>query len=151
MPSPNHAADLERVLTRAAEECASGRAWFGEGLPQALRSRLEAAGRSLDSAAADLAFVDLSPASKPEAPPAGSARVVALSIHGVADLPSLTRAAESADFAISRLLCPFAVFDFTANGLQVREIRHGLTAADIQQELNTPLWAGPDLKELGSH
>ena len=53
--------------------------------------------------------------------------------------------------ACSRLICPVAVFDFNEDGVQVREVRHGLTAADLQERLAVTLWAGPDLKELGTH
>ena len=58
MPSLAHAADLERVLTRAAEECESGGAWFGEGLPQALKSAIDASGKSMESAPPLVAFVE---------------------------------------------------------------------------------------------
>jgi hypothetical protein len=44
-----------------------------------------------------------------------------------------------------------AVFDFTTEGIRVREIRHGLTAADLQGKLSATLWSGSDIKELRSH
>ena len=48
MPSPEHAADVERVLSRAAQECESKHGvWFGAGLPQAVRSAVEALGQSI--------------------------------------------------------------------------------------------------------
>ena len=149
MPSPEHAADLERVITRAAEECESGAAWFGEGLPQTLRSAMEAAGRTI-SASAEVAFVDASKAGI-GTPPSGAGRVVALSTSGLEELPSVMRAVETAGFTIARIVCPVAVFDLVPEGIRVREIRHGLTAADLQQKLSTTLWSGPDLKELGTH
>jgi hypothetical protein len=148
MPSPEHAADLERVLGRAAQECDSGSAWFGEGLPQALQRAIEAAGRRVESAGAEVAFVELSASSVPPKPPKGPRRVVALSTAGLDELPSLIRAAEASSRPVTRLICPIAVLDFIADGLRVREIRHGLTAADLQQRLTIRLWAGPDLKEL---
>jgi hypothetical protein len=147
MPSPEHAADLERVLTRAAEECESGAAWFGEGLPQALRSAIEATGKTVDERAPEVAFVELGVRSTSTVPPRG-ARVIALSSGGLDALGSLVRAAESPRLSISRLICPVAVLDFAPGGLRVREIRHGLTAADLQRRLETTLWSGPDLKEL---
>ena len=145
MPSPEHAADLERVLARAAEECESGAAWFGEGLPRALKNAMETAGRVIDSTSADVAFVD---AGEMGSPPAGF-RVVALSTAGLEDLASLIRTTKSASVPIARLICPIAVLDFTPDGLRVREIKHGLTAADLQGALDVTLWSGPDLKELG--
>ena len=50
--------------------------------------------------------------------------------------------------SVTRIICPFAVFDLSRDGLRVREIRHGLTAADLQSKLTFPLWAGPDLQQL---
>ena len=147
MPSPAHAADLERVLTRAAEECGSGSAWFGQGLPRALRSALEAAGRRFDPASAEVAFVDAGEAPT-STPPSEVGRVVALSAAGLDELPSLVATLEAASFPVARVVCPIAVFDFVPEGLRVREIRRGLTAADLQQKLSTTLWSGPDLKEL---
>lgn len=148
MPSPEHAADLERVLARAAEECESAVAWFGEGLPQALQSAIETAGRAVESDDAEVAFVEVSTASGPPKPPKQPRRVVALSTAGLDELPSVIRAAESSSRPVARLICPVAVFDFIADGLRVREIRHGLTAADLQRCLAVRVWAGPDLKEL---
>jgi hypothetical protein len=149
MPSREHAADLERVLTRAAEEHGSGSAWFGEGLPQALKSALETAGKQIDSTSAEVAFVEAGATGAP--PPSDTHRVVALSTAGLDELRSLIGATEAASFRVVRLICPVAVFDFTPDGLRIREIRHGLTAADLQQKLSCTLWSGPDLKELGSH
>ena len=126
--------------------CESGAAWFGEGLPQTLKSAMEAAGRTIDSTSAELAFVEAGTTVGP--PPAGVRHVVALSTAGLDGLQSLIREAESAGFAVTRLICPIAVLDFAPEGLRVREIRHGLTAADFQKELDTTLWSGPDLKEL---
>ena len=150
MPSPEQEADLERVLARAAQECESGAAWFGEGLPQALRSAIEAAGRTVDASSAEIAFVDATAIANAK-PPSRATRVVALSTIGLEELSSLIRTTESASVEVARLICPVAVLDFTPKGLQVREIRHGLTAADLQRQLSTTLWSGPDLKELGTH
>ncbi len=150
MPSPEQEADLERVLTRATQECESAAAWFGEGLPQALRSAIKAAGRTVDANSAEIAFVDAAAISN-AGPPRGATRVIALSITGLDELSSLVRTTESASVEVARLICPVAVLDFTPKGLQVREIRHGLTAADLQRKLSTTLWSGPDLKELGTH
>jgi hypothetical protein len=148
MPSPEHAAELERMLTRAAEECESGTAWFGQGLPQALKDALEAAGKAVGSDSPRLAFVEVGQAVEP---PRSAARVVALSAGGIEDLPSMVRSLQGSKSRVARLICPVAVLDFTAEGIRVREIRHGLTAADLQDRLDAPLWSGPDLKELGSH
>ena len=49
---------------------------------------------------------------------------------------------------VGRIICPVAVFDFAPEGVRIREIAHGLTAADIQRALGIPLFAGPDLKPL---
>jgi hypothetical protein len=149
MPSPARAADLERVLTRAAEECESGGAWFGQGLPQALKSAIETASKGIEPTSSEVAFVDLGVDSA--AAPDATKRVVALSKEGLEALPGLIEMCRSWKPKVSRLICPVAVFDFTPEGIRVREIRHGLTAADLQAKLGTTLWSGPDLKELGSH
>jgi hypothetical protein len=149
MPSPAHAADLERVLTRAAEECESAGAWFGQGLPQALKSAIEAAGKPIESGSVDVAFIEAGAAASP--PPTAVGRVVALSAAGFDELPALIETSRSSRPEVARLICPVAVFDFTKEGIRVREVRHGLTAADLQKKLGTVLWSGPDLKELGTH
>lgn len=149
MPLPAHAADLERVLTRAAEECESGGAWFGHGLPQALKSAIEASGKAIEQDGAEVAFVEAGAA--PADPPSPTARVVALSTEDIDELATIVRSVQGSKPRVARLICPVAVLDFTAEGIRVREIRHGLTAADLQGKLSTTLWSGPDLKELGSH
>jgi acyl CoA:acetate/3-ketoacid CoA transferase beta subunit len=158
MPSPEHAADLERVLTRAAQECESKHGvWFGDGLPQALRSAIEAQGKTTVQKPAELAFIEVnsvSPqgrATSDADPAAFECPVVGLSSCTLEDLGSLVRSQDETGVQITRLICPVAVFDFTSDGVRVREVRHGLTAADLQQELPTTLWSGPDLKELGTH
>ncbi|MDH3819141.1 MAG: hypothetical protein OES21_11020, partial [Myxococcales bacterium] len=61
MPSRAHAADLERMLSRAAEECESKRGvWFGDGLPQAVRGAIEALGNMTEQEPTELAFVEVS-------------------------------------------------------------------------------------------
>jgi hypothetical protein len=77
--------------------------------------------------------------------------IVGLSQSSVEQLGSLVCARGDTGVQITRLICPFAVFDFSPEGVRVREIRHGLTAADLQSKLSTTLWSGPDLKELGTH
>ncbi|KPK15575.1 MAG: hypothetical protein AMJ62_08670 [Myxococcales bacterium SG8_38] len=157
MPSPAHAAELDRLLWRAAEECESKEAWFGAGLPQLLRRTVEAEEAEDHARSPDVAFVEVSAvspqgsANTSEAPPSATCPVIALSTTGLEGLSSLIRSTGSGGVRVSRLICPVAVFDFTAEGVRVREIRHGLTAADLQRRLSVPLWAGPDLKELGTH
>ena len=158
MPSPEHAADLERVLTRAAQECEATRGvWFGDGLPQAVRTALEALGRHLSDEVAALAFVEAAGvpprgrATSHEQPVAAGCPVIGLSTATLDDLASLLGPRCDAGIQLTRLICPVAVFDFTPDGVQVREVRHGLTAADLQKQLPTPIWAAPDLKELGTH
>jgi hypothetical protein len=103
-----------------------------------------------------LAFVELSagapqePAGPDEPKPPLGCPVIGISTSGLEDLPTLVRSI-GAGTGLSRLICAVAVFDFTSDGLRVREIRHGLTAADLQRQLPVPLWSGPDLKELGTH
>ena len=158
MPSPEHVANLERVLSRAGQECeAKDGIWFGDGLPQALRSALEAHGRTTAESPAEIAFVEVS-AVTPEGrattnadPSALDCPVVGLSATSLDDLGTLVGAEQETGIQITRLICPVAVFDFTPDGIRVREVRHGLTAADLQQKLSTTLWSGPDLKELGTH
>ena len=148
MPSPTRAADLERVLTRAAEECESKDGiWFGEGLPQTLREAIEARGRRTDAEPVAIAFVEAGASDQSKAPTA-QCPVVALSTSGLDVLASLIDAVSA---KVARLICADAVLDFTSDGVRVREIRHGLTAADLQKNVKSTLWAGPDLKELGSH
>jgi hypothetical protein len=158
MPSPAQEADLERLLSRAAEECEALRGiWFGSGLPQALRSAIEADGKARRSEPAEVAFVEVSAvtpqgqATTSADPGALECPVVGLSTSSLEDLGSLIRVNGHTGVQLSRLICPVAVFDFTPNGVRVREVRHGLTAADLQRQLPTPLYSGPDLKELGSH
>jgi len=158
MPSPEQEADLERVLERAAQECESKQGiWFGEGLPQALRRAIEAHGRPAAQEPAEVAFIEVTAVS-PQGhamtdadTPALGCPVIGLSTSPLDDLGTLVRPEGDTDLRITRLICPVAVFDFTPDGIQVREVRHGLTAADLQQKLPTPLWSGPDLKELGTH
>jgi hypothetical protein len=158
MPSPAHAADLERVLSRAAQECESKRSvWFGEGLPQDVRSALEALGQGATKSPAELALVEVTAVSRAgrattdEDPSMLGCPVIGLSTATLDELGSLVGAASEAGTQLTRLICPVGVFDFTQDGIRVREVRHGLTAADLQRELTTPLLAGPDLKELGTH
>ncbi len=155
MTSPANEADVARVLGRAAQERESTQVvWLGRGLPQALKDSI---GSREEPESADLAFVEVasvSPngvATTVDAPPSLSCPVVGLSASPYEALDSLVQTSNETGVAISRLICPFAVFDLGPNGLIVREIRHGLTAADLQQKLDAPLWAGPDLKELGTH
>ena len=155
MPSPANEADVARVLWRAAQECESKQGVrLGKGLPQALRGSI---GSQAERGPAELALVEvvsISPsgvATTVVEPPSLSCPVIGLSASDYEGLDSLIQTQDETGIAIIRLICPFAVFDFGPNGLVVREIRHGLTAADLQQKLNAPLWAGPDLKELGTH
>jgi acyl CoA:acetate/3-ketoacid CoA transferase beta subunit len=158
MPSPEHVANLERVVSRAAQECESKQGvWFGDGLPQTLRSAVEGLGQRTAQESAELAFVEVravSPqgrATTDANPSALGCPVVGLSTAGLDELGSLVGSPCETGIQITRLICPVAVFDFTSDGVCVREVRHGLTAADLQERLGTTLWAGPDLKELGSH
>jgi len=158
MPSHEHAADLERVLSRAAQECESKQGvWFGDGLPQAVQRDLAALGKTTDREPIEIAFVEVnvvSPqgrASTDADPSELNCPVVGLSAAALEDLGSLVGPESETGVQITRLICPVAVFDFTPDGVRVREVRHGLTAADLQERLSTTLWAGPDLKELGTH
>ena len=159
MPSPEHAADHERLLTRAAKECESKRGvWFGAGLPEALQSALAARGDWDPGAPAEVGFIEVRKvsasghvASTAEESPPQDAPLVGLWGAAFEKLGALFQPVASPSPSLSRLITPFAVFDFTPDGVQVREIRHGLTARDLQAKTSTPLWAGPDLCEMGSH
>lgn len=157
MPLPAHAADLERVLSRAAEECESKIAWFGEGLPQLLRRALSRQAIDAAKLSPEVAFVEVSAVSAQgrtrvsEPVPNAALPVIGLSSSGLEGLSSLIGSAGANGIGLARLICPVAVFDFTPDGLRVREIKHGLTAVDLQRQLSIPLWSGPDLKELGAH
>ncbi len=150
MPSPEHAADLERVLTRAAEECESGAAWFGPGLPRALKRAIEATGeatgKTTGSRDPELAFVEVGATLSDV--PTSVRRIVALSPRGLEDLATLIQLSRSSKPSIARLICPVAVLDFMPDRVRIREVRHGLTAVDLQERAGTTLWSGPDLKEL---
>lgn len=158
MPSPERVADRARVLSRAEQECESRYGiWFGAGLPQALRSTIQAHGKATTQEPVDIAFVEVSAVS-PQGRAATDADpfslgcpVIGLSTVTLADLGSLVQPYGENGIQIARLICPVAVFDFSAAGVRVREVRHGLTAADLQAQLGTTLWSGPDLKELGTH
>jgi hypothetical protein len=158
MPSLEHAVSLERLLSRAAAECESKRGiWFGRGLPQALRSAIDLHGEGAKQAPTEIAFIEVSAVS-PQGraatnadPSALDCPVVGLSHTTVEQLGSLVCPRGDTGVQIRRLICPFAVFDFSPEGVRVREVRHGLTAADLQEKLSTTLWSGPDLKELGTH
>ena len=157
MPSASHAAELERVLWRAAQECESKAVWFGDGLPQLLRHVAENEVGARGERPAEVAFVEVSAISPQgrahvtEPPLRSSCSVIGLSTAGLEELSSLFGSAGPDGVAVSRLICPVAVFDFTPEGLRVRELKHGLTAADLQRQLPVRLWSGPDLKELGTH
>jgi acyl CoA:acetate/3-ketoacid CoA transferase beta subunit len=158
MPSLEHAADLERVLTRATQECESKQGvWFGDGLPQAVQSALEALGNTTTREPMEIAFVEVSAVSPQgrattDADPSElNCPVVGLSAATLEDLAELVGADSETGIQITRLICPVAVFDFTSDGVRVLEVRHGLTAADLQERLSTTLWAGADLQELGTH
>jgi acyl CoA:acetate/3-ketoacid CoA transferase beta subunit len=158
MPSREHAASLERLLSRAAEECESKQGiWFGRGLPQALRSAINLNGEGAKQKPAEIAFIEVSAVSPQgravsgRVPSGLDCPIVGLSQSSVEQLGSLVCARGDTGVQITRLICPFAVFDFSPEGVRVREIRHGLTAADLQSKLSTTLWSGPDLKELGTH
>ena len=122
-----------------------------------MRSALEALGRTTDQQPTEIAFVEVSAVSpqgraSTDADPSGlGCPVVGLSTSGLDDLGALLGAPSETGIQISRLICPVAVFDFNEDGVQVREVRHGLTAADLQERFDVTLWAGPDLKELGTH
>lgn len=158
MPSPKHATDLERLLSRAAEDCEALRGiWFGAGVPKALQSAMEANGNETDAAPAELAFVEVSAvnpqgyATTTEDTSALSCPVVGLSTANLESLSELIQSDCDSCVRLARLICPVAVFDFIPEGVRVREVRHGLTAADLQEQIRTTLYAGPDLKELGGH
>ena len=154
MPSPAKEAELARVLERAAEECESKRAvWLGVGLPAALRDGLgDSADQSLDLAIIEVTKVsDRGSAQAEGEPPPEGCAVIGLSRATFDELGTLFGTPDRSSFRIERLICPAAVFDFGPDGMIVREIRHGLTAAELQRKLQIPLWAGPDLKELGTH
>jgi len=158
MPSHEHGAELERVLARAAQECdAYDGIWFGPGIPQALRRALEARGNTGAHAPAQIAFVEVR-AISPQGWATSDADlsalrcpVIGLSAANLDGLGSLVRPQCEHGIQIAHLICPVAVFDFSPDGVRVREVRHGLTAADLQRRLSTTLWSGPDLKELGTH
>ncbi len=145
MPSPEHGAELQRVIARAAKECESGGAWFGEGLPQTVKHALEATGKRLASESATLAFVELG---QTDGPPASAKRVIALSTVALGKLGAVVQSALDAKMGVTRLISPVAVLDFTPEGIRVRELGPALTAADIQKNLDAPLYAGPDLKPI---
>lgn len=154
MPSPVNEAELARILERAAEECGSKRAvWLGVGLPEALGDGSgDRPDQPLDLAIVEVTKVsDRGSAQAEGDPPPQGCTVIGLSRTTFQELGTLFGAPDRSLVRIERLICPVAVFDFGPDGMIVREIRHGLTAAELQRKLQVPLWAGPDLKELGTH
>ncbi|MEM7137185.1 MAG: hypothetical protein AAF500_11430 [Myxococcota bacterium] len=151
MPSHNTELEVERVVARALGECKPGQAvWLGPGIPERLVGRVPV---REEPATAQLALVEVgevSPngvavvASVPQPP----CPVVGLSATPVEKLDALLRPHDHVGVALTKLICPFAVFEFDKAGPVVREVRRGLTAADLQTRLAFALWAGPDLKEL---
>jgi len=140
------------VLARAAQECGTRSAVFlGAGLPQALCDLVQAA--SADSSVS-LAFIEvdaLSPRGHVlnERPRPGDCRTVGLSTVGLDRWSELWGADSTGRPTIDRLICPFAVLDFSpASSPIVRELGRGLTASDLQRAVTFPLFAGPDLKEM---
>ena len=144
--------DRSRLLKRAAREAESETSvWFGPGLPEQLESEL--ARKAQEAGPVSLAFVEVQSVSgtglaQAQSLPFAAARIIALGDCQPSELGGLIRNSTSGTMQIGRLICPFAVFDFTDEGPLLREIRHGLTAADLQAELDTTLWSGPDLCEL---
>ena len=127
MPSPENAASLERLLSRAAQECESKRGlWFGRGLPQALRSAVDLHGDGAKQARAEIAFIEVSAVSpqgravSETVPPGLDCPVVGLSQCTVEQLGSLVCPRGETGVQITRLICPFAVFDFTLAGTKPR-------------------------------
>ena len=122
-----------------------------------MRGAIEATGNTVDQEPPELAFIEVSTvspqgrASADVDPSALGYPVIGLSTCTLEDLGSLFGPESKTGIQITRLICPVAVFDFTEEGIRVREVRHGLTAADLQEKLSTTLWSGPDLKELGTH
>lgn len=146
------------MLGRVVQECNSQPGtWFGDGLPQTLRSAIELRGSVSAPEDAELAFVEVRTVS-PQGwaitvtdPPALRCPVIGVSACTLDDLESLIGSPPEPGIQITRLICPVAVFDFSPVGIRVREVRHGLTAADLQERLSATLWSGPDLRELGTH
>lgn len=153
MPSPSTEPDLKRLLERARRECSDGRAWLGPGLPQRLSAWILHEPAPAPSRVAFIEVAEVSPSglASAEAKPQGTQRIVGLAATRLDNLGQLLRSHEHTHepprIPLQRLICPAAVFDFGTSGPIVREIRRGLTAADLQAQLDFPLWAGPDLRE----
>jgi acyl CoA:acetate/3-ketoacid CoA transferase beta subunit len=147
--------DRSRLLRRAAREVQPEHSlWLGRGLPKLLERDLGI--QSQDAGPVSIAVIEVQSvsgtgAAESDPLPFPADRIIALSHCELSALGELIRANTNASgtLQVSRLICPFAVIDFTDQGPLLREIRHGLTAADVQAELDMPLWSGPDLCELG--
>ncbi len=126
MPSPEHAADLERVLTRATQECESKQGvWFGDGLPQAVQSGASRRGNidSHEEPAGDRVRRSERrvPGGTRDHGRRSSLPELNCPVVGLSDsLPSKTSAqlvgagTPKPGIQITRLICPVAVFDFTS-------------------------------------
>ena len=153
MPSPSTEPDVTSLLRRASTECTNGQdAWLGPGVPQGLSSWVAHTRVPSPSSVGFLEVGEVSPTgiAAERDVPEGVRHVIGLSTAGLEGLQDVLRPHESAGVELRRLICPFAVFDFGASGPIVREVRRGLTAADLQARLGFPLFAGPDLRELAA-
>ena len=156
MPSTAQEDDLAQLLSRVAMECpAESSVWLGPGLPRHLKDTLAHARVKADPPA-NLAVVEVRAVSQDgkaevEATiPDQVDRVIGIGACTEGTLSQLIRESDGASTAIDRLICPLAVFDFRDGRILIREIRRGLTAADLQRDVLPNLWAEPNLKELGT-
>ena len=68
-------------------------------------------------------------------PPDLKGPVIGLSASTREALGGLIRTCAEARVPIKRLICPVAVLDFSEEGIRVREVCHGLTAADVARQV----------------
>jgi acyl CoA:acetate/3-ketoacid CoA transferase beta subunit len=142
----------EQMARRAACEIGDGeRAFFGPGLPQAVKALAPKSDAS--EGPYDLAFVEalhvgangaLTLPSGHMLPSAG--RVVALIPHTLDDgAARILAKPDSAGVVAARLITDRAVIDIRSEGLILRELESGLSAADVQALTAAPLLAEANL------
>ena len=122
-----------------------------EQLAERARREAEAGAYVVSGATSVGAGGELSPSDQAAAAVRGDVRIVVV-LHGIT-APDGGRIVPECSAAIpgvraQRILCELGVIDVTADGLIVREVAPGVSAADLQRTTDVVLLAGPDLRPV---